>query len=91
MAAKKEQAEIVQHLNKYRLVTLTGSGGVGKTRLSIKVGEQVLRNYPHGVWLLELAPLNDPALLPQTIAALFGLVTQPNTPVTEMLVGLSTC
>ncbi len=83
---EKEQAEIVQHLNKYRLVTLTGSGGVGKTRLSIKVGEQVLRNYPHGVWLLELAPLNDPALLPQTIAALFGLVTQPNTPVTEMLV-----
>lgn len=82
---EKEQAEIIKHINKYRLVTLTGSGGVGKTRLSIKVGEQVLGDYPHGVWLLELAPLNDPALLPQTVAALLGLVTQPNTPIAEML------
>jgi predicted ATPase/transcriptional regulator with XRE-family HTH domain len=82
---QKAQVEIINHLNKYRLVSLTGPGGVGKTRLSIKVGEQVLGDYPQGVWLVELASLNDPELLPQTVAALFGLVTQPNTPVTEML------
>jgi predicted ATPase/DNA-binding XRE family transcriptional regulator len=82
---EKEQVEIIQHINKYRLVTLTGSGGVGKTRLSIKVGGQVLGDYSNGVWLLELAPLDDPAILPQTVAALFGLVTQSNAPLTEML------
>ncbi len=81
----KDQVEIIQHLKKYRLVTLTGSGGVGKTRLSIKIGEQVLADYTHGVWLLELAPLNDPALLPQFIASIFGLVTSPNIPLVEAL------
>ena len=83
---EKEQAEIIQHLNKHRLVTLMGSGGVGKTRLSIKVGEQVMADYSNGVWLLELASLNNPALLPQTITALFGLVTQSNTSLMEVLI-----
>ncbi|MFZ5856542.1 MAG: ATP-binding protein [Chloroflexota bacterium] len=83
---EKEQAEIIQSLNKHRLVTLTGSGGVGKTRLAIEVGEQILGNYINGIWLAELASLKDPTLLPQTITALFGLVTQSNTPITEVLI-----
>jgi predicted ATPase/DNA-binding XRE family transcriptional regulator len=83
---EKEQAEIIQHINKHRLVTLTGTGGVGKTRLSIKVGEQVLGDYSNGVWLLELASLKDPTLLPQTVATQLGLVTQSNDPLSEILV-----
>jgi predicted ATPase/DNA-binding XRE family transcriptional regulator len=82
----KEKAEIIQHLSKCRLVTLTGSGGVGKTRLAIEVGEQVLGDYSNGTWLADLAPLNEPAFLVQTVAALFGLAPQPNTPPVETLI-----
>jgi non-specific serine/threonine protein kinase len=83
---EKEQAEIIKHIRKYRLVTLTGPGGVGKTRLSIKVGEQMLGDYANGVWLVELAALNDPVLLPQTVIALFGIAAKPNTSHTEILI-----
>lgn len=83
---EREQNEIIQYLGKHRLVTLTGSGGVGKTRLSIQVGKQVLGDYANGVWLLELASLNDPTLLPQTVVAMFGLVTQSSDPLDEVLI-----
>lgn len=83
---EKEQAQIIKHIRKYRLVTLTGPGGVGKTRLSIKVGEQVLGDYVNGVWLIELASLNDPILLPQTVMTVFGIAAQTNTSPTEILI-----
>ena len=83
---EKEQVEIIKHIRKYRLVTLTGPGGVGKTRLSIKVGEQMLAEYVNGVWLVELASLSDPALLPQTVMVLFGIVAQAKTSPTEILI-----
>ncbi|HET6822477.1 MAG TPA: helix-turn-helix domain-containing protein [Anaerolineales bacterium] len=73
---EKEQAEILQWISTHRLVTLTGSGGVGKTRISLQVGGQVLEEYPNGVWMAELAPLSDPELLPQTVASVFGIITQ---------------
>jgi predicted ATPase/DNA-binding XRE family transcriptional regulator len=83
---EKEQAEILQHLNNHRLVTLTGSGGIGKTRLAIKIGKQLQGEYSNGVWLLELAALNDPALLPQTITTQLGLVTLSSEPLAEVLI-----
>jgi predicted ATPase/DNA-binding XRE family transcriptional regulator len=83
---EKEQADVIRLLDKHRLVTLTGSGGVGKSRLSIKIGEQVLENYAHGVWFIELASLNNPVLLPQTVIALFGISPQSDIPYMELLV-----
>ena len=83
---EKEQAEILQLIGTHRLVTLTGSGGVGKTRISVKVGEQVLNEYANGVWLAELAPLSDPKLLAQTVASVFGIVTQATRSHTESLI-----
>jgi predicted ATPase len=83
---EKEQAEIIQLIGTHRLVMLTGSGGVGKTRISLKVGAQLLHEYPNGVWLVELAPLNDPALLPQTVASVFGIPTQATRSHTELLI-----
>jgi predicted ATPase/DNA-binding XRE family transcriptional regulator len=83
---KKEQAEIIELIGKYRLVTLTGSGGVGKTRLAVKVGEQLLADYGNGIWLAELDSLSNPELLPQTVAGLFGLAAQSDIPSAEMLV-----
>jgi predicted ATPase len=84
---EKEQAEILQLIRGHRLVTLTGSGGVGKTRISLQVGEQVLDEYTDGVWLAELAPLSDPELLLPTVASVFGIVTQSTTAsYTEILI-----
>ena len=57
----------------HRLVTLTGAGGVGKTRLALEVGRELLPRFPDGVWLAELGPLTDPDLVPVTVAAALGL------------------
>ncbi|MDS0138757.1 MULTISPECIES: LuxR C-terminal-related transcriptional regulator [unclassified Amycolatopsis] len=56
-----------------RLVTLTGAGGVGKTRLALRVAADVRRAFPDGVWLAELADVGDPHLVPNTVATAFGL------------------
>jgi predicted ATPase/DNA-binding CsgD family transcriptional regulator len=82
------EAEISQlktRLSEHRLVTLTGSGGVGKTRLSLRVAEELLPHFPDGVWLVELAPLSDPALVPQQVAASLSLHDEPGRPILETL------
>lgn len=76
---KKELSEIKDALSKYRLVTLTGSGGIGKSRLSLQVAADLLTAFPDGVWLIELAALSDPSLLPQTIQNTLGLIEQKGT------------
>ena len=70
---EKEQWEVISLLKKNRLVTLAGAGGMGKTRLAIQVGHQLLHAYPHGVWFVPLDSLSDPLRVPQTVAAAFGL------------------
>jgi predicted ATPase/transcriptional regulator with XRE-family HTH domain len=60
-----------------RLITLTGAGGCGKTRLALRVGEEAAPTYAHGVWLVELAPLVDPALLAKYVADTFQLSETP--------------
>src|ERR1700710_2388832 len=56
-----------------RLVTLTGAGGVGKTRLAQRVGAEMRRAFPDGVWFVELAELRDPDLVSVTVAAALGI------------------
>jgi predicted ATPase/class 3 adenylate cyclase/tetratricopeptide (TPR) repeat protein len=56
-----------------RIITLTGSGGAGKTRLGLQVGMQCLSQFSDGVWLAELAPITEPSLVPQTLLGIFGL------------------
>jgi predicted ATPase/class 3 adenylate cyclase len=77
---KKEIRQIKKLLEQYRLVTLTGSGGIGKTRLSIQVASELLNNYPDGTWLVELAPVTDPTLVPQAIVTTLGLIDQAGRP-----------
>ncbi len=82
---EKEQADVIKLITKHRLVTLTGSGGVGKTRLSIQVATELLSEYPIGVWLVELAPLTDPALVQQSVCAVLGVKPDGNTSALEAL------
>jgi predicted ATPase/DNA-binding CsgD family transcriptional regulator len=72
---QRELAQICQLLNDqvYRLLTLTGTGGVGKTRLALRAAHDLQGRYPQGAWLVELASLSDPGLIPQTVAAAFDL------------------
>src|SRR5260221_4516036 len=85
MGREKETSEIKASLSSSRLVTLTGSGGTGKTRLSIEVGTQELANFSNGVWLIELAPLSDPAQIIPALAQAFGLQELPFRPLTSQV------
>jgi predicted ATPase/class 3 adenylate cyclase len=83
---EKEIAEIKALLNSSRLVTLTGSGGTGKTRLSIEVGTQELVYFTNGVWMIELALLTDPAQIIPALAQAFGLQESPFSPLASLVI-----
>jgi len=74
---EKEIADIKKLLSGARLLTLTGPGGTGKTRLSLQAAAEVIDDFNNGVWIVELAPLTDPLLLPVTIAGALGISEQP--------------
>jgi predicted ATPase/DNA-binding CsgD family transcriptional regulator len=83
----REAADLLQE---HRLVTVTGPGGVGKTRLAGEVARRVAGWFADGVWLIELAPVRDPAHVPGLLAAVLRVREQPGVPATEALVrGLS--
>jgi len=64
----------------YRLVTLTGAGGTGKTRLALRVAADLIADYPDGVWVVELASLSDRALVPKAVATVVGMSEQSGRP-----------
>ncbi|MGW4425543.1 ATP-binding protein [Streptosporangium sp. NPDC004631] len=68
-----ELAEGVRLMSTTRLVTLTGTGGVGKTRLALRLAEQTTDRFPDGVWLMELAGLTDRAVINSAVAAVIGI------------------
>jgi predicted ATPase/DNA-binding winged helix-turn-helix (wHTH) protein len=65
--------DVTNLVTAHRLVTLTGAGGIGKTRLGLEVARHLLPEFPDGVWVAELAPLSDPDLVPVTVATALGL------------------
>ncbi|MBI3459907.1 tetratricopeptide repeat protein, partial [Candidatus Acetothermia bacterium] len=69
-----------------RLLTLTGFGGTGKTRLAQKAAWDLLEEFPDGVWWVRLAVLTDPALVPQAVASALGLREEPNRPLISTLI-----
>jgi predicted ATPase len=69
-----------------RLLTLTGTGGVGKTRLAIEAAAELAEGLEHGVVFVDLAPLADPTLIESTLAAALGVVDQPGEPTRQLLI-----
>lgn len=84
---EQEIVDVTRLLARSRLVTLTGAGGSGKTRLAFEIAAEVQDEYPDGVWLVELTSLHDPAHISQLVALALGLHTAPNQTVFETLVG----
>ena len=72
-----ELTQMRELLSGNRLVTLTGAGGVGKTRLAVQLAGQLTGEFGDGVWYVDLAPITDPELVPLTVARAFGLPDQP--------------
>jgi predicted ATPase len=73
---KPELTAIAGLLDRARLVTVTGPGGVGKTRVALAAAAEAVDDYPDGVWIVELSGLRDPELLPNTVASVLGLPEQ---------------
>jgi predicted ATPase len=82
---QRELDELVELLTKTRLLTLTGPGGVGKTRLALRLAQAVLDEYPAGVYVVELAALTEPGLLPQAVAQSVGVPEQGGRSLLETL------
>lgn len=78
-------AEIKSLLRERNLVTLVGSGGCGKTRLAVQVASDLLTKFENGVWMVDLAPLADPDLVPRAFLSALNLVEEPGIPVVESL------
>jgi predicted ATPase/DNA-binding SARP family transcriptional activator/DNA-binding CsgD family transcriptional regulator len=85
---EREVVEVERLLGAAHLLTLTGVGGSGKTRLALEVAKGHVGAYPNGAWLVELAPLSEGALVPQAVAAALGVREQPNRPLISTLVNV---
>ena len=72
----REVVELVTAVRNHRLITLSGVGGVGKTRLAVEVAGELVPEFPDGVWLVELAPVGDPAAVPDAVASALGVTQQ---------------
>jgi predicted ATPase len=83
---EREMAEVETLLSEQRLLTLTGSGGSGKTRLALRVVIDLVEDFEDGAWLVELAPLSDPDLVPQAVASVLGIRQQPGVSPADALV-----
>lgn len=77
--------DLAQILKENRLVTLTGAGGVGKTRLALEVADQVGTGFSGGVWFIDLAPVTNSLVVPVTVARTLGLPDQPGRSTMETL------
>src|SRR5471030_2521879 len=79
---------LIARLSRERLVTIVGPGGVGKTTVALAVAERMMASYEHGVWLIDLAPLSDPRLVPSTVGTVLGLQVHSENPLPVLIAAL---
>jgi non-specific serine/threonine protein kinase len=84
---ERELAEIREQLPTLRLLTLTGTGGIGKTRLAQQAAVEMLDAYRDGVWFIDLAPLSDPAVVPSALAQVLQVKESPAVSLVDALCG----
>ena len=82
---EREMAEVKRLLASTRLLTLSGTGGTGKTRLSLQVAAELLDTFPDGVWFVEFATIDDPTLVVETVAAALDLRQEADRPLVSTL------
>lgn len=82
---EKEIRDIRRLLTQTRLLTLSGTGGTGKTRLALEIGAQLIQDFPDGVWLVELAPISQGERIAEAIASSMGVREEPGRPLRETL------
>ena len=82
-------AALVSRLSRERLVTIVGPGGIGKTTVALAVGEALVPAYEHGVWLIDLAPLGDPDLVPSAVATAIGAEIRGHDATAELIAKLN--
>ncbi|MDT5200254.1 MAG: hypothetical protein QOH34_1776 [Mycobacterium sp.] len=80
-----ELGELATALKAHRLLTLTGVGGVGKTRLAVEVAARSMNDFSDGVYLIELASVGDPGAVPDAVAAVLGIIQQPGMSLTDSI------
>jgi predicted ATPase/DNA-binding XRE family transcriptional regulator len=80
---QEDVAKMRLRLKEYRLLTVTGTGGCGKTRLALEVGRTLVDEFRDGVWLINLAPLSDPSLVWQSLATILRIREEPRRPLAE--------
>jgi predicted ATPase len=79
---------LTSRLSHQRLVTVVGPGGIGKTTVALAVAERMIAGYEHGVWLVDLAPLGDPRLVPSVVATALGLEVRSEDPLSGLVAAL---
>src|SRR5215203_2250011 len=82
---EREMLEVKRELKMTRLLTITGAGGSGKTRLALEVSRDLLEAYSDGVWLVEFAPLSEEALVPKAVAEAVEVPERPDEPLVDTL------
>src|SRR3954447_6123057 len=82
---ERETEEVECELAMTRLLTLTGVGGSGKSRLALEVARDLVEAYPNGVWLVELASLSEEALVPKAVAEALEVLERPAEPLLDTL------
>ncbi len=82
---EKETKELNSLVENNRLVTITGSGGCGKTRISLQIAREYLDKFQDGVWFIDLSPLEDPELIPRELANTLSITEEPGKPITSTL------
>jgi predicted ATPase/DNA-binding winged helix-turn-helix (wHTH) protein len=85
----KVVSNLVQQLATQRLFTIAGPAGIGKTVVAFEISEELIGAYEHGVWLIDLAPITDPRLVPTVLASALGLEIRSGDPLPSLIAGLN--